>query len=105
MSTTASSPRESMFRCAVLALGVHADDQLAEVAPLQQADKSCGRLLQAVDDILAVADTAVGDAGTDLAQECRIVCFSTFMVEEPAQRQALRENLAHGGGQPVGAVA
>src|SRR6266850_2205389 len=82
-------------RLAVLALGVHADDHLAEVASLQQAEKGFGRLLQAVDDILAVADTAIGDTGTDLAQECRIVCFSTFMVEEAAQRQALRENLAH----------
>src|SRR5258706_9348253 len=40
-------------RRAVLALGVHADDHLAEVASLQQAEKGSRRLLQAVDDILA----------------------------------------------------
>jgi hypothetical protein len=28
-----------------------------------------------------------------------------FVVDEAAHRQALRQNLAHGGGQPVGAVA
>ena len=102
---TASPARIPRTRLAVSALGVHADDQLAEVASLQQAEKGCGRLLQAVDDILVVADTASGDPGTDLTQECRIVCFSTFMVEEAAQRQALRQNRTHGGGQPVGAVA
>ena len=63
-------------RLAVSALGVHADDQLAEVASFQHTDKGFGRLLQTVDDILAVADAAVGDAGSDLAQECRIVLFS-----------------------------
>ena len=63
-------------RLAVSALGVHSDDQLAKVASFQHADKGFGRLLQTVDDILAVADAAVGDAGSDLAQECRIVLFS-----------------------------
>jgi hypothetical protein len=81
-----------------LQLGVHADDQLAEVASFQHADKGFGRLLQTVDDILAVADAAVGDAGSDLAQECRIVLFSKFVVDEAAQRQALRQDLAHRGG-------
>ena len=73
-------PPHVCSRRAVLARGVHADDHLAEVASLQQAEKGCGRLLQAVDDILVVADTASGDPGTDLTQECRIVCFSKFRV-------------------------
>src|SRR6266849_2927659 len=109
VSITRSSPRALSSvpppRLAVSALGVHADDQLAEVASLQHADKGCGRLLQTVDEVLAVADTAVGDAGTDLAQEGGIVLGGTFGVDEAAHRQALRQDLAHGGGQPVGAVA
>ena len=84
-------------RLAVAALGVHADDQLAEIASFQHADKGFGRLLQTVDDILAVADAAVGDAGSDLVQECRLVLCSKCVVDEAAQRQALRQNLAHGG--------
>jgi len=59
-----------MHRCDA-ALGVHADDQLAEVASFQHADKGFGRLLQAVDDILAITDTAVGDAGTGFAYDFR----------------------------------
>src|SRR5215510_9107668 len=108
VSIARSSPRALSSvppRLAVSALDVHADDQLAEVASLQHADKGCGRLLQTVDEVLAVADTAVGDAGTDLAQEGGIVLGGTFGVDEAAHRQALRQDLAHGGGQPVGAVA
>ena len=48
-----------MFRR--IGLGIHSDDQLAEVASLQHADKGFGRLL------LAIANAAIGDAGTDLA--------------------------------------
>src|SRR5688572_1805166 len=66
------------------ALGAHSDDQLAEVAPFQHADEGFGRLLQTVDDILAVADAAIGDAGTDLAQECGIVLGGKFVVDEAA---------------------
>ena len=61
-------------------LGGHPDDELAEVAPLQHAEKGCGRLFQAIHDIFTIADAAIGDPGTDLTQECRIVCFSKFRV-------------------------
>src|SRR5687767_14691391 len=70
VSITSSSPWATSSvqppRLAVSALGVRADDQLAEVASSQHADKGFGRLLQTVDVVLAVADAAVGDAGSDL---------------------------------------
>src|SRR5580765_1089792 len=42
---------------------------------------------------------------TDFAQECRIVLGGKFVVDETAHRQAPRQDVAHDGGQPVGAVA
>jgi hypothetical protein len=44
-----------------------ADKEFAEVASVEQADKGCGRILQAVRDVFPLADTAVRDAGSDLA--------------------------------------
>src|SRR6266436_6166551 len=78
------------------ALGIHSDDQLAEIASFQHADKGFGGLLQTVDDIFAVADAAVDDACTDLVEEFRVVLFAKFGVDVAPQRQALGENLAHG---------
>ena len=70
-SITSSSPWATSSvqppRLAVSALGVHSDDQFAEVASFQHADKGFGRLLQTVDDVLAIANAAVRDAGSDLA--------------------------------------
>jgi hypothetical protein len=78
----------------VSALGVHSTDQRAEVAFFQHAKKGFGRLLQTVDDLLAVAETAVVDADTGLVKGGRGVLCSTFVVNEAAQCQALRQNLA-----------
>src|SRR5437016_9087960 len=86
-------------------LGGHPDDQLSEVAPLQHSDESARRVFETVDDVLAVADATIGDAGADLAQKCGVVRGGKFVVDEAAHRQALRQSLPHGGGQPVGAVA
>jgi len=83
----------------------NSNDQFAEVAPFQHAGEGFGRVLQTVNEVLAVADVAIGDAGTDFAQECGIVLGGKFAVDETAHCQALRQDLAHGGGQPVGAVA
>ena len=66
-------------------LRCHVHNDLAEIMTIEHADKGFGRLLQTVDDILAVADTAVGDAGSDLVQECRIMLCSKFVVDEAAQ--------------------
>jgi len=52
----------------------HSDDQLVEIAPFQHAAEGFGRVLQTVNEVLAVADVATSDAGTDFAQECGIVC-------------------------------
>ena len=48
-------------------LCAHSDDQLAEVASLQHADESFGRVLQIVDEVFAITDAAIGDAGADFA--------------------------------------
>ena len=37
----------------------HADDQLAEVAPFEQADKRLRRVLQAIDNLFAEFDLAL----------------------------------------------
>src|SRR5207249_723896 len=86
-------------------LCAHSYNQLAEVASLQHANEGFWRVFQTVDEVLAITDAAVGDAGADLAQECGIVLGGEFVVDEPAHREALRQDLAHRGGQPVGAVA
>jgi hypothetical protein len=54
-------------------LCTHPHDQLAEIASFQHADERFGRVLKTVDDVLAITDAVVGDAGTDLTQECGIV--------------------------------
>jgi hypothetical protein len=69
-------------------LGVYSDDQLAKVASFQHADEGFGRLLQTVDDVLTVADAAIGDAGTNLAQECGIVFCSKFASSIPGERRS-----------------
>lgn len=68
------------------ALGVHPDDQLPEVASLEHADEGSRRALETVDDVLTVADAAVADAGTDLAQKVGIVLGGEFVVDEAAHR-------------------
>jgi hypothetical protein len=56
-SDTVSDPRGLSRRGS----GRHADDQLAEVAPLEQAHERPGALLEAVDDVLAELETARHD--------------------------------------------
>ncbi len=41
-----------------------ADDQLTDVASAQHADKGFRRPLQAIEDVLTIADAAIGHAGT-----------------------------------------
>src|SRR5215831_2242357 len=86
-------------------LCAHSDDQLPEVASLKHADEGFGRVLETVDEILAIADAAIRDTGIDFAQECGIVFGGEFVVNEAAQCQALRQDLAHGGGEPIGTIA
>jgi hypothetical protein len=47
----------------------HADDQLAEAASFQHGDQGFRRPLQTVDEVLAITDTASGDAGADFPEE------------------------------------
>src|SRR5882724_91212 len=61
-------------------LRCHSHNDLAEVASFQHADKGFGRLVQTVEDVLAIANAAVRDAGSDLAQEFGVVLFSKFIV-------------------------
>jgi hypothetical protein len=55
---------------------------LCEVPSLQHADESFGRVLQTVDEVLAVADAALGDGGTNVSQECSIVLGGKLSVDE-----------------------
>jgi hypothetical protein len=48
-------------------LYAHSDDNPAEIMTNQHADECLRRFLQTIDEVLANA--AIGDAGTDLAQE------------------------------------
>src|SRR5262245_64853781 len=84
---------------------VHPDDELAEVPTLEHAEEGLRCLLQSIDEVLAIPDAAVGDAGADLPQEGGEVLGSKVVVDEAADRQALRQDRAHGSGQVVGAVA
>src|SRR5580765_2646937 len=61
---------------------VDPDDELAEVAPLQHADEGLRRLLQAVDEVLAIPDVAVSDAGADFSQERGKVLGGKVVVDE-----------------------
>ena len=45
-------------------LRCHAHNDLADIMTIAHPDEGFGRLLQTVDDILALADAAVGDACT-----------------------------------------
>src|SRR5207249_8228011 len=90
--------------CALPICG-HSNDQLAEVASLQHSDESAWRVFETVDDVLAVANATRGDACTNLAQEVGIVFGGKVVVDEATYGQPLRENLPHGGGEPIRTVA
>jgi hypothetical protein len=51
------------------ALSSHSDHNLAEIMSIEHPDKGCGRLLETIDDVLAIANAAVRDAGADLARQ------------------------------------
>lgn len=72
---------------------------------VEHSDECFGRLLQTVDNVIPVANAAVGDAGSDLVQELVVILPGQYGVDEAAQRQALRQDLAHRGRKPIGAVA
>src|SRR5271167_4584883 len=80
-------------------------DKLAEIAPVEHPDERFGCLVQALYDVLAITNAAVGDAGSDIAREFGVVLLGKFGVDESAQRQALRQDLAHRRRQSVRAVA
>src|SRR5271165_4563041 len=77
--------------------GSDAHDNLAEIAPVEHPDERFRSLVQAVHDVLAIANAAVRDARSDLAQEFGVVLFSKFGVYESAHCQTLRQDLAHCG--------
>src|SRR5207249_10093426 len=77
-------------------LGGHPDDELSEVAPLQHSDESAWRVVETVNDVLAVANATRGDASTNLAQEVGIVFGGEVVVDEAPYGQPLRENLQIG---------
>src|SRR5216683_242019 len=83
----------------------YSHDDLAEIPPVQHPDQCFGRFLQTVDNILAIADPAIGDRCSNFAQEIRVMLASKFVVDESAQCQALAQNLAHGGRKSIRAVA
>jgi hypothetical protein len=59
-------------------LGAHSDDNLAEIMTIEHPDECFGRFLQTVDDVLAITNAVISDAGTDLAQKRRAVLFGKF---------------------------
>jgi hypothetical protein len=61
--------------CERILLSAHSHDGLAEVSSLEHADEGFGRLLQTVDDIFAISNSAFSDAGADFAQEFVIVMW------------------------------
>ena len=73
-------------RLAVLTLGIHADEEFSEVASFQHADEGFGRILQTIDDVFPIADAAVRDACTNLAQEFGIVLFGARIPHLSQQR-------------------
>jgi hypothetical protein len=87
-----------------LSISSDAYDEFAEIAPVQHSNEGFRGLVQTVHDVLTITNAAVGNAGSDLVREFVVVLLpSKFGVDEPAQRQALRQDPAHGR-QPIGAV-
>src|SRR5260370_24044527 len=60
-----------MLHASMPRLGGHADDQLAEVASLQDSDENAWRVFETVDDVLAVANATSGDARTNPSVACQ----------------------------------
>src|SRR5262245_19572198 len=83
----------------------HPDNELAEVASLQDSDERPWRVFETVDNVLAVANATRGDARSNLAQEVSIMLAGEVVVDEAAYGRPLRENLPHGGGKSIRTVA
>src|SRR5262249_10099704 len=80
--------------CTLSSLFRNFDQQLPEIRPLQKADKSLRRILEAVYDILAIFELALADPGARLAQ--KILCLMREIKDDEAlNAKALRKNRAH----------
>src|SRR5437867_2901013 len=66
-------------------------DQFSEVPPLEQTDQRAWRRLEAVDDILAIAQAAVSHQRRTLLQECAHA-VGVVADDEPANRGPVGEN-------------
>ena len=77
------------------------DQQLAEVAPFQQADQRLRGVLQTLDHVLAVFDLAAFDPAGHLAIKNRPL-VGEFTLNETTYREALCQDLPHDYGQTVG---
>src|SRR5258705_10918252 len=85
-------------------LNSHSHYDLAEVLYLEHSDERFGRFFKTVNDVLAIADAAFGNSGPHIAQEFGVELSGKFVEDEAAQGQALRQDLAHRGGQPIGTL-
>src|SRR5260370_6707959 len=79
-------------------------DELAEIAPVQHSNEGFGRVLQAIYDVFAIANAAVGNAGADFPQKTGVILRSKIVVDEPARGQARRHDLAHRRPEAVGSI-
>jgi len=70
-------------------LFIESNDEFAKIASFQHADESLRRILQSINEVLAIPDAAVGDAGADLLQEVREVLRCKLVVYKAAYREAL----------------
>src|SRR5438093_12250728 len=85
--------RSSQSRCGRLRLS-NLDQELAEILTLQEADKSCWRLLQSNDHIFSILQLALAHPTADITEKVR--CLGREIRDnEAAQRQALNEDGAH----------
>jgi RimJ/RimL family protein N-acetyltransferase len=57
----------------------------AEITAFQHAYKGGRRILQAVGDVLAIANAPIGDGGSDGAQEGRVMLGGEFVIDVAAQ--------------------
>ena len=59
-----------------------AHDGFTEVAAFKHADEGRRSVLEAVGDILAIANASIGNSGRDCPQEFRKMFFSKFRADE-----------------------
>src|SRR4030095_12317834 len=88
--TSFTNPAPQIFLChpqIINSLG-NLDQQLAKVAPFQQADQRLWSALDALDHVLTVFDLAAFDPTSHLAIKSRAL-VSEFALNETADREAL----------------